>query len=69
MIARSDLNADQIRFLITLKNVFIQKKHIEMVDLYEAPFTNIGKAPKPLFKEDELKELVVMCNRVEKEIY
>lgn len=69
MIARSDLNADQIRFLITLKNVFLQKKHIEMVDFYEAPFTNIGKAPKPLFKEEELKELVVMCNRVEKEVY
>jgi type I restriction enzyme R subunit len=69
MISRSDLNADQMRFLITLKNVFAQKKHIEMVDFYEAPFTNIGKAPRPLFKEEELKELVVLCNRIEKEVY
>ena len=58
-----------VRFLITLKSVFLQKKHIEIVDFYEAPFTNIGKAPKPLFKEEELKELVVMCNLVEKEVY
>lgn len=69
MIARSDLNADQIRFLITLKNVFTQRKHIEMADFYEAPFVNIGKAPKPLFKEEELTELVVMCKRIEKEVY
>jgi type I restriction enzyme R subunit len=69
MISRSDLNADQIRFLITLKNVFLQKKSIEMADLYEAPFTNIGKAPKPLFKEDELKELVVLCKTVGREVF
>ena len=69
MISRSDLNANQIRFLITLKNVFLQKKHIEMADLYDAPFTNIGKAPIPLFKEDELKELVVMCKSVENEAF
>jgi type I restriction enzyme R subunit len=68
MIERSDLNADQIRFLITLKNVFIQKKHIEVADFYEAPFTNIGKAPKPLFNDDELREIVAICSRLEKEI-
>ena len=68
MIERSDLNADQQRFLITLKNVFLQKKHIELADFYEAPFTNIGRAPRPLFKQEELKELVVLCQRLEKEI-
>lgn len=68
MIERSDLNADQIRFLITLKTVFLQKRHIELTDFYEAPFTNIGKAPRPLFREEELKEMVVLCNHIEKEI-
>jgi type I restriction enzyme, R subunit len=68
MIARSDLNADQLRFLITLKNVFISKKHIEIEDLFDVPFTNIGKAPKPLFNDKELKELVVLCQTIEKQI-
>ena len=65
MIERSDLNGDQIRFLITLKNVFMIKKHIELEDLFDVPFTNIGKAPRPLFNDKELKELVVLCHQIE----
>ena len=68
MIERSDLNADQQRFLITLKSVFMARKHIAMEDLFDVPFTNIGKAPRPLFNDKELKELVVMCTNLEKEI-
>jgi len=68
MIERSDLKPDQIRFLITLKSVFISKKHIELEDLYDAPFTNIGKAPRPLFNDKQLKEIVLLCQKIEKDM-
>jgi type I restriction enzyme R subunit len=68
MIERSDLNADQQRFLITLKSVFMARKHIELEDLFDVPFTNIGKAPRPLFNDKELKELVAICQKLENDI-
>lgn len=68
MIERSDLNGDQLRFLITLKNVFMAKKHIDYEDLFDVPFTNIGKAPRPLFNDKELKELVILCHQIEEDI-
>ncbi len=39
--------------------MFVRKKHIEMGDLYEAPFTNFGiNAPVPLFDEGDLQAFI-----------
>ncbi|MFW6047037.1 MAG: type I restriction-modification enzyme R subunit C-terminal domain-containing protein, partial [Candidatus Woesearchaeota archaeon] len=63
-------SANQINFLRTLQTVFLKKKHIEYKDLFDAPFTNFGvNAPTPLFEERELKELVDLCRRLEKEVF
>ena len=63
-----ELNANQINFLRTLKTVFMSKKHIEYANLFELPFTNIPNAPEPLFEEKMLKQIVVLCNKLEKKI-
>src|SRR3989339_132318 len=63
-------SADQINFLRTLMTVFSKKKHIEYADFFEAPFTNFGTdAPVPLFSEEQLKDMVDFCNKLEKELF
>ena len=71
MIAHNNFfNADQINFLRTLMTVFSKKKHIEYKDFFEAPFTNFGtNAPTPLFSEEQLDEMVALCNRLENELF
>ncbi len=71
MIANNQLySADQINFLRTLQTVFSKKKHIEFDDFFEAPFTNFGtNAPTPLFTEEQLKGMVDMCHKLEKELF
>ncbi|MBI5392280.1 hypothetical protein HZA96_00285 [Candidatus Woesearchaeota archaeon] len=62
--------ADQINFLRALMTVFSKKKHIEYHDFFEPPFTNFGThAPTPLFSEEQLKEMVELCNQLEKELF
>lgn len=36
-------SADQIRFLHAVREVFVQKHHLEEADLYEAPLTQFGR--------------------------
>jgi type I restriction enzyme R subunit len=64
-----ELNSNQINFLRTLKTVFLSKKHIELADFYEPPFTNIPNAPSPLFKETLLKEIVSLCKKLEEKAF
>lgn len=63
-----NFNADQINFIRTVKEVFKVKKRINYTDFFDPPFTNISKAPLPLFQEDFLKEVVAFCEKVEAEI-
>ncbi len=58
-------NADQTRFLRTVQTVFVQKRRLEVGDLYEAPFTNFGlNAVEKLFSEDELEEILDLTKRL-----
>jgi type I restriction enzyme, R subunit len=68
MIEHTELSPEQINFLIVVKNVFLESKHIELKDFYDYPFTNIEKAPKPLFTNEQLIEVTTFCNKIEKEI-
>lgn len=66
MIEKNYLNANQVNFLRTLQTVFTKKKHVEFDDLYQSPFTNFGSdAPIPLFNEEDVKEMVQLCNTLE----
>jgi type I restriction enzyme R subunit len=63
-------NADQLNFIRTIQTVFMKKKHLDMVDLWEAPFTNFGNnAPVPMFDENDLKAFIGICKGLEKELF
>ena len=64
-----EFNADQIHFLRALQTVFTTKHHIAYRDFFEPPFTNIDKAPLPLFKKDQLYDMLTFCNRLESEMF
>lgn len=69
IIEKNYLNSDQVNFLRTIQTVFLKKHHIDYSDLFEPPFTNFGvNAPIPLFHEDELEEVIQLCNRLEVEV-
>ncbi|MBI2183953.1 MAG: DEAD/DEAH box helicase family protein [Thaumarchaeota archaeon] len=70
IIEKNYLNSDQVNFLRTIQTVFMKKHHIEYSDLFEPPFTNFGiNAPIPLFADEDLKEVIQLCNNLEKEVY
>ena len=71
MIEKNYLNADQVNFLRTVESVFESKHHIEYGDLFEAPFsTSFGmKAPVPLFQEEDLRQVIGLCNQIESEVF
>jgi type I restriction enzyme R subunit len=69
MIEKNYLNADQVNFLRTMQTMLTKKHHIEFSELYEPPFTNFGpKAPIPLFRKEELDEVLKMCKNLEVEV-
>lgn len=58
-------DADQTRFLRTVQTVFVQKRRLEVGDLYEAPFTNFGlNAVEKLFTDDEVVEILELTKRL-----
>lgn len=58
-------DADQTRFLRTVQTVFVQKRRLEVADLYEAPFTNFGlNAVEKLFSDDEVGEILELTKRL-----
>lgn len=62
-ILEHNYNADQSRFLRVVQSVFLQRKKLELADLYEEPFTNFGhNAVERLFHRREMIELVELIN-------
>jgi len=62
--------ADQLHFIRTIQTVFMRKKHIEMTDLWDAPFTNFGiNAPLPMFDEGDLRAFIGICQGLERELF
>ncbi|MBK9926921.1 MAG: hypothetical protein IPP66_16745 [Anaerolineales bacterium] len=58
-------NADQIRFLRAVQSVFLQKRHLETADLYDAPLDMFGAdAVERWFTEKEEEEVVEFANRM-----
>lgn len=64
-ILEHNYNAYQSRFLRAVKNVFLQRKKLELADLYEEPFTNFGaNAVDRLFSNSEVEEIVVFVRKL-----
>jgi len=61
-----EYTADQLNFIRTIQTVFMRKRHIEMTDFWEAPFTNFGiNAPQPMFSEEDLSDFIAICEGLE----
>ncbi len=64
-ILEHNYNADQSRFLRVVQSVFLQRRKLELADLYEEPFTNFGaNAVEKLFGEDEITEMIELTKRL-----
>lgn len=64
-IARHQFNADQIRFLRAVQSVFLQKRQLQIADLYEEPLTAFGNnAVDRLFDEQDVAELLDLTKRL-----
>jgi hypothetical protein len=47
------------------RRMFLQRRKLELADLYEEPFTNFGaNAVEKLFSEGEIQELVRLVKRL-----
>lgn len=69
IVEKNYLNSDQVNFIRTLQTVFMKKHHVEYNDLFELPFRNLVAVPTRLFKEEDLKEAIQLCNNLEREVY
>jgi len=62
-IGKHQFNADQIRFLRAVQNVFIQRRRLALADLYEPPLTRFGKdAVERWFTADERDEVLTFVD-------
>ncbi|MFO0967417.1 MAG: DEAD/DEAH box helicase family protein [Gemmataceae bacterium] len=62
-IAAHHYNADQIRFLRSVQEVFLKKRKLEEADLYEPPLTVFGRnAVDRFFTPQEIKELLELLH-------
>jgi type I restriction enzyme, R subunit len=62
IIKNHTYNSQQIEFLLLLKKVFSNKKHIELTDLTKMPLSE--KSPLNNFSVDELKIIIKECNKL-----
>jgi type I restriction enzyme, R subunit len=64
-VLEHNYNADQSRFLRVVQSVFMQRRKLDLADLYEEPFTNFGSnAVEKLFGESEITELIELAKRL-----
>ncbi len=60
-VTQHNYNADQIRFLRAVQSVFLQKRHLETADLYDAPaLVGFGQdAVERWFTEKEVEDIII----------
>ena len=59
------LNADQTLFLRTVRDVFKDRHHVELADLYDAPFTTLGtEVADKWFAEEQLQDILAFVERL-----
>ena len=58
-----NFNADQIRFMTAIQSVFLQKRRLEVADLYEPPLTSFGAdAVDRWFSESDVEDIIKFTN-------
>lgn len=62
IIEKNQYNSRQLEFLVLLKKVFADRKHIELKDMAEPPLSD--EHPLDIFEIGELKRIVDCCNRI-----
>lgn len=68
-ITHHNYNADQIHFLRAVQSVFLQKRHLEIADLYEPPLDLFGAdAVECWFTEKEVEEVVEFVKTLKSEV-
>ncbi len=64
-IQNRQFNANQIRFLRAVQNVFLKKRRLEVPDLYETPLDRFGEdAVERWFTEEEVDELIEFTEKL-----
>ena len=65
-VTQHNYNADQFRFLRAVQSVFLQKRHLDVADLYDAPsLSGFGQdAVERWFTDNEVTEMVEFANRL-----
>lgn len=64
-ITSHNYGADQIRFLRSVQEVFLQKRTLAEADLYDPPLTQFGRnAVDRFFTPAQIKELLAMTERI-----
>ncbi|MEG5164033.1 type I restriction-modification enzyme R subunit C-terminal domain-containing protein [Microcoleus sp. AT3-A2] len=64
-IQERQFNANQIRFLRAVQNVFLKNRRLEVADLYEEPLDRFGEdAVERWFSEEEVDELIEFAERL-----
>ena len=65
-IQEHGFNADQVRFLRVVKDVFIQKRRLQPVDFYIPPLSVFGMyAVDSLFSPSEIHEVLMLATKLE----
>lgn len=63
-IAQRQFNANQIRFLRAVQTVFLQKRKLEVADLYDEPLDRFGEdAVERWFNEEQVYDLMDFVDR------
>ena len=64
-IAAHPFNADQIRFLRAVQNIFIRRRRLERADLYDPPLTAFGQdAVERWFAPEQVAEMLKFADRL-----
>ena len=64
-ISQRQFNANQIRFLRAVQNVFLKNRLLEVADFYEEPLDRFGEdAVERWFREEQVDELIEFTERL-----
>ena len=64
-ILEHNYSADQSRFLRAVQSVFLDRRKLELADLYDEPFTNFGtNAVEKLFTVREIEDIIQLTKKL-----
>jgi type I restriction enzyme R subunit len=61
---RHHFNAWQTTFLRVIRSQFLQRRRLQVADLYDPPFTRLRHDPNELFSAEQLKSMMALTERL-----